>query len=383
MVVGLKNRGHKVTVLTALPNYPSGSLFSDFKLQPDKYSDFNGVEICRVPIILRGNNKVKLVLNYLSFALSASIIGAFKLRKYNFDIIFVFEPSPITVGLPAIVFKKIKKIPIIFWVLDLWPDTLQAIGIIKSEKIIKLIGGLVSFIYNHCDLILGQSKSFLPHIKKYTKHNSIEYFPSWAESALSKKNNDNFYKKKSTFNIVFTGNIGEAQDFPSILDAIELLKVDTNVHWTVVGDGRLLSWLKSEIITRELTSYVSIKGYHPIDKMPDFFADADALLVCLKDEPVFSMTIPGKLQAYLCSGKPILAMLNGEGAKIIEDSGCGFSSRSGDSVALVNSIYKLKKMNIKDREKMGLRGLKLSKEEFNRDSLIDRLELLMIIHSKK
>jgi hypothetical protein len=167
-----------------------------------------------VPTILRGNNKVKLVLNYLSFALSASIIGVYKLRKYNFDIIFVFEPSPITVGLPAIMFKKIKKVPIIFWVLDLWPDTLQALGIIKSEKIIKLIGSLVSFIYNHCDLILGQSKSFLPHIKKYTKHNSIEYFPSWAEQEFSHSSLqvvDELSGNEGVFKILFAGNIGKVQ----------------------------------------------------------------------------------------------------------------------------------------------------------------------------
>ena len=225
-------------MLTSLPNYPKGTLFKDFKLQPEKYSDFNGVEVFRVPIILRGNNKVKLVLNYLSFALSASTIGVYKLRKYNFDIIFVFEPSPITVGLPAIIFKKIKKVPIIFWVLDLWPDTLQAIGVVKSELIIKLIGSLVSFIYNQCDLILGQSKSFLPHIKKYTKHDGIAYFPSWAELEFSKINDENFYKKKSKFNIVFTGNIGEAQDFPSILEAARLLRHDQEIQWVVLGRGR-------------------------------------------------------------------------------------------------------------------------------------------------
>ena len=369
-------------MLTSLPNYPKGTLFKDFKIQPKKYSDFNGVEVFRVPTILRGNNKFKLVLNYLSFALSASIIGVYKLRNYNFDIIFVFEPSPITVGLPAIMLKKIKKVPIIFWVLDLWPDTLQAIGVVKSELIIKLIGSLVSIIYNQCDLILGQSKSFLPHIKKYTKHDSIAYFPSWAELEFSKINDENFYKKKSKFNIVFTGNIGEAQDFPAILDAIELLKVDPNIHWIFVGDGRLLGWVRSEILARELSSYVTIEGQHPIEKMQDFFAQADALLLSLKNEPIFSMTIPGKLQAYLSSGKPILAMLNGEGAKIIEESGCGFTSRAGDSAALVRSVNALIKMKAKDRKEMGLKGLKFSKDQFNRDSLIDKLELLMISQSK-
>ena len=140
--------------------------------------------------------------------------------------------------------------------------------------------------------------------------------------------------------------------------------------------------VKSEILARKLNSYVTIEGHHPIEKMPAFFVQADALLVSLKDEPIFSMTIPGKLQAYLSSGKPILAMLNGEGAKIIEESGCGFASKAGDSVALVNSIGMLIQMDTKDRQEMGLKGLKFSKEQFNRESLIDKLERLMITHSK-
>ena len=331
---------------------------------------------------LRGKSKIQLVLNYITFALSSSIFGFYKLSKNNFDIIFVYEPSPITVGLPAIVFKKIKKVPIIFWTLDLWPDSLQAIGIIKSKFLLKLVGYIVSFIYKRCDLILGQSKSFLPYIKRYSKHNNIQYFPSWSEIQNKKGHNLTFHKSKSKFNIVFTGNIGEAQDFPSVLNAIELLKFEKSIHWTFVGDGRLLEWVKNEISLRNLSTLVSFEGSYPVEKMPDYYDKADALLVSLKNEPIFSMTIPGKLQAYLISGKPILGMLNGEGAKIIKDSGCGYVSNSGDSTSLVESIQKLMRMKISDRKTMGLNGLKFSIKHFDRESLINKLESLMIDYSK-
>lgn len=344
--------------------------------------DFNGSKVFRVPIVLRGNSKIKLILNYITFALSASIFGFYKLRKNNFDVIFVYEPSPITVGLPAIVFKKLKKTPIIFWTLDLWPDSLKAIGIIKSKFLLKFVGLVVSFIYNNCDLILGQSKSFLPYIKNYSNHNNIKYFPSWSEIPCSNHKELKFSGNNSKFKVVFTGNIGKAQDFPAIIDTIELLKQNLNIHWIFVGDGVLLSWVKNEIHKRELTSCVTFEGHHPVEKMPDFFADADALLVSLKDEYIFSMTIPGKLQSYLGSGKPILGMLNGEGAKIIHDSRCGFAVNAGDSFSLATSIQKLIKMNQNERNEMGLKGLKFYQEHFDRKMLIDKLELLLINCSK-
>jgi len=379
LVSGLENRGHKVTVLTGLPNYPSGLLDIDFIKNPSKYRKYNNVDIIRVPIILRGSNKIKLLLNYVSFALSASTIGVYKLRKLNFDLIFVFEPSPITVGLPAILLRKIKKVPVIFWALDLWPDTLNAIGIVKSKFILNLIGGLVSFIYNRCDLILGQSKSFLPHIQKYSNHSNIKYFPGWAESVFSDiKDENSLPHNKKSFDIIFTGNIGDAQDFPSVLNAIELLKADSNIHWTIVGNGRLLSWLENEIVIRNLIGSVTLAGRHPINKMPYFFNKADVLLVSLLDEPIFSMTIPGKLQAYLTSGKPILGMLNGEGSNIINESGCGYVSNAGDSKSLANNVSKIKKMTIEERQTMGALGLKYSKTVFDRNKSIDALEGWMI-----
>ena len=159
-------RGHQVTVLTGVPNYPAGSVFPEYADNPNAYKTYKGVDIVRVPIVVRGKGDFQLFLNYLTFIISSTAIGLFKLRKQSFDSIFVFQPSPITVGLPAIAFRYLKKSPLVFWVLDLWPDTLQAVGAVRSKLILSVIRQLVSFIYNHCDLLLGQSKSFLPHIQK-------------------------------------------------------------------------------------------------------------------------------------------------------------------------------------------------------------------------
>jgi colanic acid biosynthesis glycosyl transferase WcaI len=372
----LVRRGHQVTVLTGVPNYPSGSMFSEYENEPKAYCRYKGVEIIRVPIVVRGQSGGQLALNYLSFIISGIAIGLFKLRKQRFDSIFVFGPSPITVGLPAIVFRYFKKAPLVFWVLDLWPDTLEAVGVVRSELILKLVGRLVTYIYKRCDLVLAQSKSFISHIKQYASHDRVVYFPGWAESVFSV---DQFRSPRrrpdrAQFNIVFAGNVGVAQDFPTVLKAMELLKDDKKICWTIVGDGRMSDWLATEIGKRGLENVVQLAGRHPMEEMPEFFQDADALLVNLKDEPIFSMTIPGKLQAYLVTGKPILAMLNGEGARLVKDSGCGIACDSGDWQCLADSVQKLSQMSYQERDLMGRKGLLLSETEFDRDKLISKLE---------
>jgi colanic acid biosynthesis glycosyl transferase WcaI len=373
----LIKRGNEVTILTAVPNYPSGRIFQEYKTSPNSFLDFNGAKIIRVPIIPRGSSNFKLFLNYLSFIISASTVGLFKIKRQNFDAIFVFQPSPVTVCLPAVIYRYLKKVPVVFWVLDLWPETLKALGVVHSKWGLKLIGYLVSFIYNRNDLILGQSKSFLPSIRKYCKHDHIRYFPGWAESIFSKSisESQSEFTENKFFNVTFAGNIGESQDFPSILDAIEKLKNDNLIRWTIVGDGRMFLWLKEQVEKRGLEENVLLEGRHPIEKMPYFFNRADALLVSLKDEEIFSYTIPGKLQAYLKAGKPILGMLNGEGADLIKTNNCGFVCKAGDSNGLVNQVKQLSQMSLKDRVVMGNMSLKLSEAEFDRKKLIDQLEV--------
>ena len=137
LVQELVKRGHEITVLTGYPNYPAGIIYPDFRQSPGKFSNFAGAKLCRVPLWSRGNGGWRLVLNYLSFMLSAAILGPLKLRGQDVDVIFVFEPSPVTVGIPAVVLGKLKKAPVLFWVLDLWPETLAAVGAVRSRVHIK------------------------------------------------------------------------------------------------------------------------------------------------------------------------------------------------------------------------------------------------------
>lgn len=388
LVLELQERGHDITVLTGLPNYPDGKVFRNFKKSPQEYSNYKGINVVRVPLIARGKGKIRLIANYFSFAFLASILGPLKLTGKKFDVIFVYEPSPVTVGLPAITLKYIKKAPVVFWALDLWPETLEAVGVVKSKRIIKAIGLLVSFIYNRCDLLLAQSRSFIDCMQRYCKaSNKIQYFPSWAEDTFSNAEIEIAEEvpvaNSKMFSVMFAGNMGDAQDFPTILNAAEILKGHKNIRWLIVGDGRVSEWVKQECNNRGLDDNILLLGSYPIDRMPSFYASADVLLVSLKNEEVFNMTIPGKVQSYLASAKPIVGMLNGEGADVICESGAGYVSDAGDATALVKNVLKMASLSVQQRENLGRSGREYYKKEFDKNKLIDRLENLLSSTQKK
>ena len=378
LVSELIRRGHNVTVLTGLPNYPDGKIFSEFLNNRNKFTLFEGADVHRVPMMPRGKGGLRLLLNYMTFALSASIIGLWKLRGRQYDVVFAYEPSPITVGLPAVVMRFFKRAPLIFWVQDLWPETLQAVGALKSPVALLAVGRLVAYIYKRCDLILAQSKSFIPQILNFAPRGCrVFYFPNWSDAIFLNNNLKRAIEinaKPGIFSVMFAGNIGEAQDFPAILAAAERLKNNASIRWLIVGDGRMASWVAGEVNRRQLQDQVVMLGRFSPERMPSFFQHADALLVSLKDEPIFAMTIPSKLQTYLSAGIPVLAMLNGEGADVVHASGSGITCRAGDDAALAEAVLQLSRMAPEKRQEMGQKGLQLSQREFDRDMLITRLE---------
>lgn len=381
----LIGKGHEVSILTGKPNYPSGKFFSEFLEKPSLFSNYMGADIYRVPIVSRGSNSFQLFLNYLSFVITGTLIGAWKLRKFKPDLIFVYEPSPVTVGIPAVTIGKLKRAPVVFWALDLWPETLQAVGGIRSRSVLWAIEKIVRFIYNNCTLILGQSKSFVKSIQSHCDYpHKVQYFPSWAEKLHASKNTSEklfapeIKKNDTFFNILFAGNIADAQDMPAVLKAAELLRNNKSIKWIIVGDGRRFEWLKSQVKKRKLEEHFIILGRFPLERMPSFFAHADALLVSLKKDPVFSLTIPAKLQTYLMTGIPILGMLDGEGSKIIKESNAGISSSASDSKSLAAAAIEMSLLSSKDRKQLGQNGIEYSRKEFDRSILMSKLENFFI-----
>ena len=378
LVTGLVERGHEIVVLTGYPNYPDGAVFPAFRADPAAFAKFGTVRVERVPLFARGQGGWRLAVNYASFALTAATLGVWRLRGQRFDAIFAYEPSPITIGIPAALLRHLKRAPLAFWVLDLWPETLQAIGAVRSPALLGAVGRLVGFIYRRCDLILAQSRSFVPQIARYLESaDRIAYFPAWAEAALESAAAEPSAAVPSapgSFSVMFAGNIGDAQDFPAILAAAELLRDRREIRWLIVGDGRAAAWVAAEVERRKLGDRFLLLGRHPLEQMPQFYRHADALLVSLRDEPVFALTLPGKLQSYLAAGIPVLAMVNGEAADVVRRSGGGLTCAAGDAAGLAAAVLKLATASPAERAEMGRRGKAFSVDEFDRATLIARLE---------
>ena len=379
LVKDLRDRGHDVVVLTGKPNYPDGTIFQTFKDDPRKFDAYAGATIVRIPVVPRGSTKLRLFLNYISFVVSGLSVGAWRLRDQHFDAILVFQVSPITAALPALLQRRLKRAPIAMWILDLWPDTLSAVGVIRSPRALSLVSKLVAFVYRRCDCILVQSRAFISSVVQHGREaSSVRYFPAWAEATFeldlaTVEPASEIAEFKNTFNVMFAGNIGEAQDFPAILAAADALRDRPDLRWLIVGDGRAAESVRAEIAKRRLEDQVVMLGRHAFERMPNFFKCADALLVTLKSEPVFAMTIPGKVQSYLRSGVPILGMLDGEGARVIEESGAGMVCSAGDSQELARIVTELAKKSVDERAKMGAKGRAYCEKNFDRALLLNRL----------
>jgi colanic acid biosynthesis glycosyl transferase WcaI len=377
LVADMVGRGHEVTVLTGQPNYPSGQFFPGYGWARPYTEGYQGARVVRVPLVPRGSaGAIRLALNYISFAVFGAL-GVWLRLRGKFDAVFVFEVSPVTVGIPAIVASRRFKAPILFWVLDLWPESLTAAGGVRSPSVLRAVDRLVKWIYRNCSRVLVQSRAFVPEIARHgVPDSNILYFPSWGESLFQPLQQADYTllpPLREGFKVFFAGNIGEAQDLPAVLKAAELLRDRTDIHWLIVGDGRMAAWAKEEVQRRGL-SQVHFLGWHPLELMPHFYAAADALLLPLKREPIFALTIPGKLQSYLACARPILAMLDGEGARIVQESGAGFTCPAGDADGLAAQVLNLATMPNDERRAMGCKGRNYYEANFDRTRLFDQLE---------
>jgi glycosyltransferase involved in cell wall biosynthesis len=376
IVFDFVKKGHDVTVLTGKPNYPLGTFYEGYKFWGIQKEIINGANVIRVPTFPRGKSSaIKLILNYCSFFLFSYPYSRFKTDK-DFDIIFVQQLSPVTMAMPGIwSLKRNKKAKLYLWVLDLWPESVTATTGISNKFIISLLDNLVKYIYSKSDYILISSKSFENSIKQRSINKQILYFPNWAESIYEESELNNNYdlpKLPNGFNIMFAGNIGEAQDFETILSAAIQTKVE-NINWILVGDGRKLDWVRSQVKFHNLQN-IAILGRYPIEAMPFFFKEANVMLLTLKNSTISDLTVPAKLQAYIASGKIILAAINGEAYDIINSQNIGLACKSGDFKSLSENAKLLK--NISDEQKilMEQNSRNLYYSSYSKKVLLDNLD---------
>lgn len=377
LCLALQERGHELTVLTGQPNYPAGEFFEEFVCDPSAFDSYCGIPVIRSPMFPRKNGGKNLLLNYLSFLFSGSVYGTYQLRKQNFDIVLVCQLSPVTAAIPGIVLKKLKRIPMVMWSLDLWPESLEAVGVVKSKRALSAVGKLVSWIYGHCDVILGQSESYLEAVQRRSCKVQVELFPNWAEDQF-KMDVTVTDQPPSILTIMFAGNVGDAQDFESIISCANLLKESgIKVRFSIVGSGRKFAWLKEQIEVCQLDAYFVLHGQHPLEDMPKFYADADVALVSLKANDIFERTIPGKMQSYMLSSLPILSMLDGEGKKLVEVANCGLACSASSHQGLYENILSIIKMPQEMRLELGKNGKAYAESHFNKAQLVAKLEVIL------
>ncbi len=382
LALGLKQRGHAVEVLTAMPNYPGGHLFPHYGYFSPMSEQYEGIPVKRVPIIPRGSRRgLQLAMNYASFVIAASLLGPLRCRG-KYDVVFVYEPSPVTVALPGLVMKAVKRAPMLFWVQDLWPESLSATGALRSPWALRQVRKLVDFIYRRCDRVLVSSKGFTDHVSASgLDKQRIAHVPNWAESLYRPLDATPAAVQAELppgFKVMFAGNIGSAQSFETIIAAADKLRAFQEVQWVVLGEGHLRPWVEEQVRQHGLKDQFHLLGQRPMESMPSYFSAADALLVTLRANPVFALTVPSKVQSYLACGKPVIAAIDGEGADVVIESGAGLVCPAEDPDQLAETVMSLYRMPAEERQAMGRNGRAYFEANFERELVISRIEQLMI-----
>ena len=370
----LAKRGYDVTVLTGIPNYPKGRFFNGYGLFKRRSEVFHGVKIVRTFVIPRGNGgAIMLAMNYISWAFFGSVVAFFMSLFRRFDAIIVHQTSPVTQGFPALVVKCMRGTPIYFWVLDLWPESLRAAGGIKNGFILNLFGKVVGLMYRCSDRILISSRGFAKSIcAKGRFEDKLEYFPNWAEDVFENSSAGNVPYLPEGFKVMFAGNVGEAQDMPAVMKAAELLK-GKGITLVIVGEGRKMLWVQDYVLQHDLTDVVFLAGSHPLEEMPSYFRLADVLFLSLRNDYIFSLTTPAKLQTYMTAAKPVIAMAGGETAELIAEAECGFSCGAGEYESFADCVLKMKAMTEDERLRLGENGRRYFLKKFRKDCCIDHL----------
>lgn len=370
----LARAGCEVHVLTGAPNYPGGKVYPGYSATALRTERRGDVMIHRVPVVPRDRGgAVRLILNYLSFVVSACLFGPWFFRGKHFDVIFVYAPGPILQSIPGLWIGLLKRAPVVTWVQDLWPESLAVTGYIRNKSALRVVSWVVRWIYRHNDLLLVQSRAFVAPVTSIAGSTRVVYHPNPGE-LLSRESRESepALQLRPGFNVVFAGNLGTVQALDTILGAAERTRDRRDLWWVIIGSGSRGEWLEQEVRSRAL-SQVVLTGRFPPEAMPKIFAQASALLVTLVRSPIMSQTVPSKVQAYLAASRPIVAALDGEGAKVVIEAGAGVACRAEDAGALAKTVVDLAALSDVERLRMGEAGVAYYREHFEPERLLLKL----------
>lgn len=363
----LVKRGHEVTVVTGLPNYPMGYIYTGYTKGKKRDEVLNGVKVHRCYTIGRKEGALYRFLNYYSYAISST--RYIKKLKEEYDVVFVNQLSPVMMANAAITYKKKHKVPMVLYCLDLWPESLVSGGISRSSFVYKFFHKISEKIYKQADKILTTSRSFASYFEKEFGITGTEHLPQYAEAIFSI---EQCAKEKDEFiDLMFAGNIGSAQSVDTIIKAAQLTSDIPNLRWHIVGDGSELSNIQA---AAEGMSQVVFHGRKPLEDMPEYYKKADAMLITMQTDPILSLTLPGKVQSYMAAGKPIIGAINGETAIVIADAECGLCGAAEDADELAANVRTFIQM---DSIQMGENARSYYDEHFQKQMFVDRLEQVL------
>lgn len=377
---GLVARGHQVVVLTAFPNYPTGTIYPGYRQRLWCREDIDGVEVIRLPLIPdHSNSPLRRAISYFSFTISASLLGIFFLG--NVDILIVYHP-PATLAIPAWIFHSLRHTPFIFEVQDMWPDILKSTEMLRSPFLLKIVESLMMFAYLRATMIIVVTPGYRDLlISRGVSPDKIRLALNWAyegdfvvppyDTALAEQ-----LGIEQGLNVVYAGNFGPAQGLSNILEAAQLLRDEPNIQFVLVGDGVTRPQIEEEVRLLNLNNVKLIPPL-PISQIPRLYSISQAMLIHLGDDPLYAITIPGKAQSYLASGRPIIVAVKGDTAELILRAGAGVTAEPMNPTSLASAVANLAAMTEADRASMGVNGQCFYKDNLSTAIQIPRYEDLL------
>jgi len=377
---GLIGRGHDVQVLTGFPNYPTGKVYPGYKIKAWQNEFIEGVPVLRVPLYpSHDSSAMGRIANYTSFAIASGTIGLTLSRPA--DVVYVYHP-PATIGLPAVFFKWFRRTPFVYHIQDMWPDTLAATGMFNSKAGLALVDKWCRALYGKADRIVVISAGFKKLLlQRGVAEEKIDTVFNWCDEASINIDLGTHDEKfagglgiDKTFNILFAGTIGLAQALDAVLDAAALLKDRApQARFVLVGGGLDADRLRSKAEEMKLENVLFLER-RPIEEMGAVMSMADVLLVHLRDEPLFRITIPSKTQSYMWVGKPILMGVKGDARDLVSKAKAGISCEPENPTSIADAVEKLCAMPREELAAMGVNGRKFYERELSLAVAVEKFE---------
>jgi glycosyltransferase involved in cell wall biosynthesis len=382
----LVKQGHQVEVLTGFPNYPGGKLYPGYRVALFRREVIDGISVIRVPLYPSHDaSAVKRVLNYASFALSAALLGPFLVKRAH--VLYAYHP-PATIAMPAIALRLLRGIPYVYDVMDLWPDTLAATGMVTNRFILKCVGLYCSMAYRLAGHIVVLSPGFRRMLRsRGVPEKKITVIHSWCDEKQTESTGSQVSphepRMAGRFNVVFAGTMGKAQGLDAVLDAAKLVRERCPaVQFVFVGGGIEVAHLRERVRAESMANVLFLPRL-PVSEIGSVLRLADVLLVHLKDDPLFRITIPSKTQAYLAAGRPILMAVRGDASELVERAGAGMSCTPEDPQNIADAVEMLSSMQRDQLETMGESGRRFYQRELSLQQGVRHFDEIFRIVARK